>query len=302
MTILVFMMVLALAACDNTPEPASVIVPEVVQEPEEASEPDEAPETDEVIEADKILEPEESEADDTNAQADVEAYIAAMNVFISAFEELTAVLLDLTEALDYIETDDDLLEWINAFELIKYAVAVSADELTDAAHLAPEEYMESHILIAVAVTLIYDSMVELDHGLVAAIEGNYDAFWAGIEGFLINILAADMLWSEAVYGGQTDAVFGFGQQYSALVGTWGWEEVPEWAYTFNSDGTGTRVISDVSESFLWETVGNELWLDRGANVPGGELRYEQWAFDISGDMLILTSMQVADMSLNYIRQ
>ena len=293
-TALVLIMVLALSACDNTPEPESTAVTApaitLAQEPE----PDETPEAEEISESEAIEE-------DSNNQADVEAYIASMNVFIAAFEELTGVLFDLTEALDHIETDDDLLEWINVFEIIKYAVSVSADELTQTAHLAPEEYMESHILIAAAVLLIYDSMVELDHALVAAVSGDYDAFWAGIEGFLVNILAADMLWSEAIYG-ETEAIFGLGQQYPALVGTWGWEEAPEWAYTFNSDGTGTRVISDVSESFLWETVGNELWLDRGINTPAGELRYEQWAFNISGDMLTIESMQVAGTSLNYIRQ
>jgi len=284
MIIVAIAIVFALTACNNsaetepTPEPTPTVAPESTPEPE----PEETPEPDEI-----------SDYYVSDDYVDVEAYVAAMNEFIWAFEELTVVLFDLIDLLDYIEEDEDLLEWIEAFETIKHAVALSADELTSTAAFAPEEYMDSHILIAAAVSLIFDSMVDLDHGLAAAIMGDYDTFWAGIEGFVINILAADMLWAEAVGSPQHDPV---------LFGTWGWEEVPEWAYTFNSDGTGLRVLPDGEETFLWETEGNELWLNRGANIPQGELQYEHWRFSISGDILTIESMQVEDVILNYIRQ
>jgi len=285
MMVVALIMVLALAACNNssepepTPEPTPVATPEPTPEPEE-----EEPEAEEV---------EEVFAED---EPDAEAYLAAMLVFIDAFEELTVVLFELIEVLDYVETDEELLEWIDAFELIMHAMAVSEEELTSAALLAPEEYLESHILLTAAVSLMHDSMVEFDNALLAAVHGDYDAFWEGIEGFVINMVAADLLWNEAIYGPQD------GQVDPALVGVWGWEDYLPWAYTFNADGTGHRVLPDGEEAFTWEADGNELWLDRGTGTPADELRIEHWSYSIAGDVLTIESMQVADVILNYIRQ
>jgi len=206
LVILAIFLSLTLTACrdssDEEPTPTPLEAPEETYEPEtempeetpEENEPNEEPDADEP-EADEVDEPANPDFDN---QAAVDAYVAAMNEFIVAFEDLTDFLFYLIEMLDYIETDEDLYEWIEAFELIKLAVAISAEELTESALLAPEEYMDSHILIAAAVQLIYESMVQLDHGLDAALVGDYDTFWLGIEGFLVNFIAADMLWDEAV--------------------------------------------------------------------------------------------------------
>jgi len=197
--ILAIVLTLALTACnssnDTEPEPTPIATPEPTPEPE-IQEPEETPDEENVEEESEVYEAPETEGLDS--QAAINEYVAAMNEFIVAFEDLTEFLFYLIEMLDYIETDEDLFDWIEAFEIIKNAVAISIDELTESALLAPEEYMDSHILIAAAVYLIYESMVELDNGLAAAVVGDYDSFWLGIEGFLINFLAADMLWEEAV--------------------------------------------------------------------------------------------------------
>jgi len=201
MTVLVSIMLVALGACGNdsepepTPEPTPIATPEPTPTPE--PEPEEEPE---VEDEDEEYEVPEEPDDIADLDGDLEAYLAAMGEFIVAFEDLMDVLFDLVELLDYIETDEDFVDWVDAFEIIKHAVAVSEAELTASALLAPMEYMESHIMIAAAVSLVYDSMVELDHALLAALMGDDDALWAGVEGFVINILAADMLWEEAIYG------------------------------------------------------------------------------------------------------
>jgi len=90
---------------------------------------------------------------------------------------------------------------------------------------------------------------------------------------------------------------------SELVGTWGWDNMHEWVYVFNGDGTGTRGVAGDMESFTWATAGaDELRLDRGAGIPSDEIRNERWRYTISRDVLTLDSLQEAGLSYSYIRQ
>jgi len=111
---------------------------------------------------------------------------------------------------------------------------------------------------------------------------------------MLLVLAAVMAFAPAAYANQ------------ALVGTWGWEYMPEWVYVFNADNTGTRGVGEESESFTWEVVGNnELRLDRGPGTPAGEIRNERWSYTISGDavtMLTIDSLQQAGLTFSYFRQ
>jgi len=287
-TFLALVLVLALAACGNnepepepTPEPTPIATPEPTPEPEPEPEPD-------VEEDDDIEE---------TGDLDPAAYVAAMEEFIVAFEGLMEALGMLVGELSFIETDEEMLDWVDAFELVMHAVFVSEEELMALTPYAPEDYLDAHILITAAVSLISDSLEDLDDALVAGIMGDDAAMNAGVDSFLINLLAADILWNEAIYGPNA------GTLDAALLGTWGWDEYPAWAYTFEIDGTGQRIIGDLTETFVWETIGNvELLLDRGENTPAGEVRIEHWSYVIVGDILTITSMQVADVVLNYIRQ
>lgn len=84
-----------------------------------------------------------------------------------------------------------------------------------------------------------------------------------------------------------------------LVGTWGWEDAPIWAYTFNEDGTGFRGILGSEIDFTWNVNNGELRItcpERLFNV-----RNERWSYTISGNVLTLSSLQGGDQGLRYIR-
>ncbi|MCL2202103.1 MAG: hypothetical protein FWB75_09070, partial [Oscillospiraceae bacterium] len=220
-------------------------------------------------------------------------YLAAMNEFIWAFEDLTEFLYFLLTELEYVETDDEFVEWIEAFYIIMDAVGESAEDMTATALLAPPEFVESHIQIAAAVSLVYDSMHALDEALAAAILGDYDALLVGLEGFAINLAAAEMLWEQAVGVSAFDP---------ALIGTWGWEYDAGWTYTFFPDGTGTRGTAAAFETFEWETRDIELWIDLGPATPQGHVRFEHWAYVIVDGVLIIESLQAENMIFAYILQ
>jgi len=299
MTILAVVMVFALAACGsrNNQEPSAPVVETAsVAAPVAAvGTTDTAPEATTETEANSDDEADEAEA--TQDEVDVYEYVAAMNEFIWAFEDLVEYLFYLIEITEDIETDGDLVDWITEFEIIKEATGIALEDLIEAVDLAPEEYLEAHIAITTAVLLIYEAMVELENALIAAILGEGD-FWDGIESFVVNILAADYLWSQAVGVGELDP---------AIIGVWAWEEgielSPDWQIVFNDDGTGARGVADSYELFFWETRGGyELWIDLGEDVAAGNVRLERWIYIVLEDVLTIESMQVADVVFNYNRQ
>jgi len=85
-----------------------------------------------------------------------------------------------------------------------------------------------------------------------------------------------------------------GEAYSALVGNWIWDSNPNWVYTFNADGTGTRGFPHSLEEFTWEVYGDEL---RTTTI----IMIQLWAFEIDGDTLRLETLQVDGISYIYTR-
>jgi len=74
-----------------------------------------------------------------------------------------------------------------------------------------------------------------------------------------------------------------------LVGTWVWEENADWQYVINADGTGTRGMPDDLQSFTWTIpVPGYVRMDIDS-LP------DEWRYAISGDMLILESVQIPDV-------
>jgi hypothetical protein len=189
MTILAIVIVFTMSACNNTPEPE----PSPTLPPTEAPTPPPPPPTDP-----PVTEPETEPEPDDPIDPDVAAYVAHMVFFIEAFEELMIVLDELIEILDYLETDEDFLDWIYYFEMIQEAVAISEEALIEDAPFAPADYFGAHILLTAAVSLVYDSMVAMDHALAAAILGDYDTFWIEVLEFAESFVAAEMLWDESV--------------------------------------------------------------------------------------------------------
>ena len=231
----------------------------------------------------------------------VNDYLLAMDEFIDAFEDLADFVFELIDMLATLETDEELLEWIEAFDIIMEAVAVSIIELDSASPYVPDEYLESHLLIVASAALFLESMLEFDIALAAAILGDYDLLWDGLEGFAMNLILALSLWDEALYGPITHA--------PVLFGTWGLYGMPEWVWNFNEDGTGSGGVPGAMDSFVWETsnvfpwfnaVVGELWLDFGANIV------QHWQFivelDYTPPVLVLESLQVEDVGFVYIRQ
>ena len=134
----------------------------------------------------------------TSGQTDADTYLEAMGEFVVAFEELIEFLIYLFDILEDIETDEDFLEWIEAFAIIQDTIGEIADELSEITFYVPDEYRESHILIVSAMAFIYDSMTDLDYALGSAILGDYDAMWDNIEDFIVNIVTAGALWEAAI--------------------------------------------------------------------------------------------------------
>ncbi|MCL2195239.1 MAG: DUF5640 domain-containing protein [Oscillospiraceae bacterium] len=90
----------------------------------------------------------------------------------------------------------------------------------------------------------------------------------------------------------------------ALVGTWAWADDADYIYSFNTDGTGTRGGAGMAQqNFAWTIPGGGrvyMFIDRVDVLPGN-LRLEQWDYHIAGNMLTLTSRQVANTSRRYFR-
>ena len=95
------------------------------------------------------------------------------------------------------------------------------------------------------------------------------------------------------------AACGGGQQDEALVGSWEWDVLSTYQYTFNADGTGERNATgdpDWSSTFTWSTSGDTLRIN-----PAGSGN-ERWTYSIDGDVLHIASNQVAGVEYSYIRR
>ena len=89
----------------------------------------------------------------------------------------------------------------------------------------------------------------------------------------------------------------------ALVGTWVWTLDSNYQYIFNPDGTGTRGggVNPVEE-ISWSIPGDgRLTINREGDVPRGEIRREQWNYNIIGDVLTINSRQDPSQSHSYNR-
>jgi len=100
-------------------------------------------------------------------------------------------------------------------------------------------------------------------------------------------------------GGAQDTA---GQQ---LVGTWAWDAMAAYVYSFEANGDGWRGVSGVEvETFVWRAEGNDLLIDLTSG-PGFDaaniITYERWTYAISSDVLTITSQQVDGMEFSYIR-
>ena len=88
---------------------------------------------------------------------------------------------------------------------------------------------------------------------------------------------------------------------SAIVGTWNWDLLDEWQYTFNNDGTGIRGMGAEVETFTWSISGNRLDIHPTSAPIAFGLSYDLWYFAIDGDVLVLVSRQEVGLSYTYYR-
>ena len=90
---------------------------------------------------------------------------------------------------------------------------------------------------------------------------------------------------------------------SNLFGLWRWESYTIWRYIFNEDGTGERGVNGVQiENFTWNTSGDVLRIDlTGELIMENQLRNERWMYTISGNTLVLSSLQDEAFVFTYIR-
>ena len=86
----------------------------------------------------------------------------------------------------------------------------------------------------------------------------------------------------------------------ALVGEWAWDGGEAFTYVFRANGTGTRGFSDEDDGFRWTADEGRLNIIRDS-AGRGEIRGELWSFEIDGDTLTITNLQLEDASFSYIR-
>ena len=84
-------------------------------------------------------------------------------------------------------------------------------------------------------------------------------------------------------------------QHHALVGTWQWDEITSYEYTFRADGTGARGIAPDLDEFTWNSP------EAGNVIMQSDTLDENWSYTIISDMLTLNSRQVPGMSFSYRR-
>jgi len=226
---------------------------------------------------------------------DSEEYVEAMREFIAVFGEFTSVLLDLVDDFEFIETLEEMVMWLVDFETLLDGIASTAEYMASVTTYLPDEYLEAHMAILETIILVYESMTVLDVALTLLATGEYDEFVVGMELFFEGMFVAETIWSEAI---------GFyGEQSKELVGTWGWDELTDWTYVFNQDGTGTRGIQDAIEYFHWATFQDGiLWLNFGAEMLYEAAHIQFWFYDIVGNVLTLDNAFVDEAVFSYIRQ
>lgn len=86
-----------------------------------------------------------------------------------------------------------------------------------------------------------------------------------------------------------------------LVGQWAWDFGPEFIYTFNANGTGTRGVEGIMENFNWSVVdGNNLLLEMDPATTVQIYMTESWTATIVDDVLTIESRQVQGMVFSYV--
>ena len=103
---------------------------------------------------------------------------------------------------------------------------------------------------------------------------------------------------------------------ATVVGTWAWDQGPDFLYVFNADGTGTRGVDGLFEleTFFWIINGDTLHINLTPEAIGLTeavlaeegidfdeiIVEEEWAFVIENNVLTITSLQVIGMEFSYI--
>ena len=91
-------------------------------------------------------------------------------------------------------------------------------------------------------------------------------------------------------------------QHHQLVGTWAWDFDNSYEYRFFADGTGTRGVPGLRDSFTWSAEGNHLLLSNIQPAIPLPALTESWTFTITGNVLRIDSRQVPGMTFSYIRR
>ena len=80
-----------------------------------------------------------------------------------------------------------------------------------------------------------------------------------------------------------------------IVGIWEWDSNETYIYIFNADGNGSRGFPNSVQRFTWEIENDGLNMNIGRTD-------EQWSWEISDNILTITSRQVRNMQYSYKRR
>ena len=215
----------------------------------------------------------------------VEAYIEAV------LEEINLDDLELTLAslMLVADIDEDLLtqlydnfpRWLRAGDLTDARLVIERSKPGDYTyHQNVELYIPGRVSIAMDITILVGESTPITAPTLFLTE-------LELAVRLQTWMLIQMWDAPTVEGGEHDL---------ALTGTWIWDGDNSFEYIFIANGTGMRGWHEFGqEPFLWETTAD------GVLILIGEFPTEYWEYDIDGDVLTISNLQIPGIVFSYIR-
>ena len=266
--------VLTLTSCGGNDDSAQQTTATATPTPTPEPTPTPTPEPDE---PDNGEGDEEYEEEVEDIVLDEATYVLLMSsYFVDEFEFLVDYILELFEDLGFILDENDFLLWLEEFYEVVHYVEEISNELIEMSLLVPAALLDTHINFVAAVNAIYSAMLDVDDALAAGILGSEELMWAGIENFIVNLVIANVLW--------TEALFGIGLYVPAfdLTLAGGWMSEDGLVYEFFINSMGERTIGGVGEIFEFEIIDDVIIMEFMTHV-------EAWYIEFAGNDLVFAS-------------
>ena len=125
-------------------------------------------------------------------------YLEELGGFIVSFEGLMDTFGELMELFEHLENEDEITEWVEAFNTLYEAVSETVNIMTDNISNAPEQYLEAHITLVLAMGYVYNVFTSFEYAVTAYADGDEDAFIGELLNYIIYIDEAAKIWENAL--------------------------------------------------------------------------------------------------------